>query len=195
MKGTLQALTTVAFAVLVAFGSGCTTTNSTRAAALKPVGGTPVDLRRYDMATVVPFAFTGERPSDPGVAGRFAVDIASRLKQDFGPLFREVRMKDQAPGEPSELIVTGNIRSYKPGSRIGRALLIGVTPAVFKADLILKDGPSGRELLSAPMDKLWAWGGLMGAGKGIEEMLAESAAAAARTVAEGKGWRSPSGAK
>jgi hypothetical protein len=173
---------------------GCTSTSSTQASALKTTGA-KVDLSSYQTATVIPFTQASTRPADQNAGSRFAMDIAARLKSDFGPLFTEVQMKDQPTGAPNELIVAGNIRSYKPGSRFGRAMLIGVTPAVFKADLILKDGASGKELLTAPIDKLWAWGGLMGAGKGIEEMLAESAAAAARTVAEGKGWNPSAGGK
>lgn len=190
-------LTAAVFTLLLALfgGTGCSTTNSTKASALKPVGGAKADLSAYQIATVIPFALPTERTDDPGVGARFATDIASRLKTDFGPLFKEVQLKEQAAGVPNELIVTGTIRTYKPGSRFGRAMLIGVTPAVLKADLILKDAATGRELLTAPIDKLWAWGGLAGASKGIEEMVAESAAAAARTIAESKGWTPSAGGK
>ncbi len=74
----------------------------------------------------------------------------------------------------NELIVTGTIRSYEPGSRFGRAMLIGLGAASFNGDLILKDGTTDTILLSAPFDKLWAWGGILGASKGIEDMVSES---------------------
>jgi hypothetical protein len=40
----------------------------------------------------------------------------------------------------------------------------------------------------APIDKLWAWGHGIGAAKGMEEMIEESAASAANLVARAKGW-------
>jgi hypothetical protein len=68
-------------------------------------------------------------------------------------------------------------------------MLIGTGVAIFDADLILRDGATQQDLLRAPMSKLWAWGGLLGASKGIEDMTEESAASAAKTVAVHKGWR------
>ena len=45
---------------------------------------------------------------------------------------------------------------------------------------------SGKVLLNAPFDKLWAWGGVLGASKAIKDMVAETSVAA--TVAHAKGW-------
>jgi hypothetical protein len=172
----------------------CTTRSSTAAAALKPMGGSMADLRSYQSATVVPFKMTGSHTADPGVGKRFAADIGLRLKNDFGPLFQDVRVKDQPLKKSGELVVTGTISKYQPGNRFARSVLIGLGAASFEAEMLLQDGPSGRQLASAQIDKLWAWGGIMGASKGIEEMMAESSAAAARTIADGKGWQ-PSGAR
>jgi hypothetical protein len=94
-------------------------------------------------------------------------------------------------GQSDEVIITGLVKEYKPGSRIGRAFGPGITPAKFKGELHLKEAASGRTLLVAPIDKLWAWGHSIGAAKGIEDMMEESAAAAAATIAKAKGWVPP----
>jgi hypothetical protein len=117
------------------------------------------------------------------------LDVAIRLQSHFGPIFQEVRSQARPLGTNDELIVTGTIRDYRPGDRFARAMLIGMGAAKFKGDLILKDGADNRVLLSAPFDKLWAWGGWLGASKGIEDMVSESEASAAATVAQAKGWR------
>jgi hypothetical protein len=46
-------------------------------------------------------------------------------------------------------------------------------------------------LLNAPFDKLWAWGGIIGASKGMDDMVAETSASVAATVAHAKGWNGP----
>jgi hypothetical protein len=68
------------------FLTGCSTTESTRAKALR-TSTPPTDLSRYQTATVVPFDVTAGREVDPIVANRLADDIASRLRHDFGSLF------------------------------------------------------------------------------------------------------------
>lgn len=166
--------------------TGCSTTSSTRAHTLKATTGTGVDLSKYQVATVLPFEpATGS--VDASIGLKFAEGVTARLQKDYGPLFNEVR-KTSPLGREDELVVTGVIRAYKPGDRFARAMLIGLGAASFKGDLILKDGQSNRVLLAAPFDKLWAWGGMLGASRGIEEMVAESEAVVAATVAQAKGW-------
>ena len=87
------------------------------------------------------------------------------------------------------IIVTGTIRSYRPGSRFWRFMLIGLGSASFKGDLTLKRAQDKSVLYEAPFDKLWAWGGILGMSKGIDDMVSESEAAVANTVAQAKGWK------
>jgi hypothetical protein len=75
---------------------------------------------------------------------------------------------------------------------VSRAL---TSAASFKGDLILKDAADNRVLFSAPFDKLWAWGGYLGASRGIEDMVTESAASVAATVARAKGWQPQAASK
>lgn len=167
--------------------SGCATTSSTKAKPLEISNEQSIDLTRYQIVTVLPFDSALDSEIDRSVGVKFASDIETRLENDFGPLFQEVRMDDPL-GQNDELIVTGTITTYKPGNKFARGMLIGLGAAKFKADLNLKDSVDGRVLLSAPISKLWAWGGLLGATKGIEDMMNESAAAVANTVARSKGW-------
>jgi hypothetical protein len=185
IKGIQAGLLAAALAVI---GTGCATSSSTQANTLKPTMGAGVDLSKYQIATVLPFQPAADKKIDASIGVKFSDGVATRLQGDFGPLFKEVR-KAPALGKEGELIVSGTIRTYRPGSRFGRAILIGVGSASFKGDLILKDGANDRVLFCAPFDKLWAWGGIMGMSKGIEEMVAESEAAVAATVAQAKGWK------
>lgn len=53
----------------------------------------------------------------------------------------------------------------------------------------LKNGSTGQPLVNAPIDKLWAWGDIPGASKGMNNMVEETAAATANLVARSKGWQ------
>lgn len=176
----------VAFVALIS--TGCSTTQSVKAKPLKAVYGSDVDLAKYDTATVQKFEFAQKSTGDHIDAGKVLSDrIAERLQNDFGQLFDQVRTGEPLR-EADEVIVTGRVTEYKPGSKTGRLFGPGIKPAKFKAELVLKDGATGNPILIAPIDKLWAWGHGIGAAKGIEHMVEESTAAAANTIARAKGW-------
>jgi hypothetical protein len=182
-------LQTVIVIALATLASGCASTQSSTAKPLRvsSSSGPDLNLRDYNVVTIVPFEVISQKVKDPAIGTKFAADIGARLKNDFGYLFEEVRM-DSARGVARELLVTGTIKRHEPGSMFGRAMLIGVGAASFEAELVLKDSATQRNLLTAPIDKLWAWGGLAGVSKDIDRMMAESAAAAANTIARAKGW-------
>jgi Domain of unknown function (DUF4410) len=190
----LKAIQVTSLAVTLALlAPGCQTaspTSSTHAAMLKPSTAANVDLSKYQIATVLPFQT--QSPVDPSIGAKFANEVALRLKSDFGPIFQDVRKELPPLGTNNELIVTGTITEYKPGDKFYRAMLIGMGAASFKGNLVLKDGADGRILMDAPMSKLWAWGGALGASKGIDDMVTESQASVAATVAHAKGWQPPS---
>ena len=172
--------------------ASCASTQSTRAATLTPRMSADADLRTYRVATVTAFDVATGKKIEPSVGLRFATDIATRLQKDFGELFADVRTA--APlGNSDEIVITGLIKTYRPGSRFGRAMMAGLGSARFEGDLIVKRATDGSVVLTAPFNKLWAWGGVIGASKGIEEMVAEAAAAAANTVARAKGWQPSTG--
>ena len=97
----------------------------------------------------------------------------------------------QARGLPHECLVRGAITKYKPGSRVARAILIGLGSASLECSVTVTDAASGSVLLTAPFDKLWAWGGLIGARTGMKDKVAETSASGAATLAHAKGWNAP----
>jgi Domain of unknown function (DUF4410) len=191
----LKSLLVTMAGIVLAFGfAGCTTNDpaksSVHAAPLKTKNSAMVDLTKYQIATVIPFGVTQDKDIDPSIGAKFASDVAIRLQYDFGVLFQEVR-QGLPLNQTNELIVGGDITTYKPGDKFARFMLIGLGAASFKGDLVLKDAQSNQKLLDAPFDKLWAWGGFLGASKGIEDMQSETAASVAGTIARAKGWEPP----
>jgi hypothetical protein len=169
------------------FATGCRTTESARAKPLKTVYGDNVDLSRYQIATVQPFEVATSKAANDQVGMTLATDIANRLQYDFGPLFQAVRV-GPPQGSPNELVVSGRITDYRPGSRFARLLGPGIGRAELEGELVLKDSVSGQPLVIAPIDKLWAWGHSLGAMKGMDNMINETAASAANLIARSKGW-------
>ena len=172
--------------------SGCATTKSTRA---EPLEST-VDIADVaDCRAITVSAFTVTAENDKAteeVAAAFAADITKRLASDFGNLFDSVESAPDARGVPGECILGGTISRYDPGNRAVRlATLPGIGSVHFEGSIKLTDAVRGQELLAAPFDKLWAFSGVIGASKGIQNLVNETAAAAAATVAQGKGWKPP----
>jgi hypothetical protein len=123
------------------------------------------------------------------LGGKLATDIANRLQYDFGPLFQTVRVGPPL-GRPDELLVTGRISDYQPGTRVARLFGPGIGKADLKGEVVLKDGATFQPQVIAPIDKLWAWGDIIGASKGMNDMVEETAAATANLIARSKGWES-----
>lgn len=185
-RGPLLAL--AACATLAA--AGCTTTDSTRAKSLKTGGAPATAMSDCQHVTISRFSMPA-RAKDGSVGAEFARGIQARLSSDFGPLFESVEIADQPRGLPHECLVRGAITKYKPGSRFARAMLIGLGAASLEGSVTVTDGAGGTVLLTAPFDKLWAWGGILGASKGMDDMVAETSASVAATVAHAKGWNAP----
>lgn len=177
-------------AAAVAVTSGCASTSSTRAKPLEVYGNAQsiADCRNL---TVLPFSVPPRSKADVSTGVAFSAEIATRLKSDFGPLFESVETADAGRGVEGECLLRGDITKYKPGSKVARFILIGLGAASLEGTIQVADGPSNKALFTAPFDKLWAWGGIAGASKGIDDMMKETAAAIANTVAQEKGWKPP----
>jgi hypothetical protein len=190
MRPTQHLLACAALVAAIA-ASGCTTTNSTRAKSLKGATGSAASLADCEHITVLPFTLPAKRSKDAAVGVQFADGIRTRLGSDFGPLFKSVESGTQARGLDHECLVRGDITKYKPGSRAARFILIGLGAASLEGNITVSDAAGGAELMRAPFDKLWAWGGIAGASKGMKDMVAETSASASATIAHGKGWNPP----
>src|SRR5439155_27159040 len=105
------------------------TANHELAGALKAAEKSGVDLSKYQVVCVQPFATEAGKNIDSTIGNDFGDEIHELLKNGFGPLFRDVRFG--APcGSACELIVTGTIKDYSPGSRLARSMLrVWVPPA------------------------------------------------------------------
>lgn len=182
-------------AVIIAIAglSGCVTNSSTKARPLTAAAATPKTLSDCRHITVAPFSVPSGRKITASIGERFAGDVQSRLRSDYGPIFESVESGSAARGLEGECLVSGRITKYKPGSRVARAILIGLGAASLEGEVTVKDAAGGQTLLTAPFDKLWAWGGIVGASKGIEEMSTEAAASIANTLARARGWEPPTG--
>jgi hypothetical protein len=188
MKMNVMAITVMA--TTVALASGCASTSSTRAKPLE-VSGQAKAISECRSLTVLPFGVPPRSKADASTGVAFSAEIAARLKSDFGPLFESVQTADRKQGIEGECVLSGEITKYKPGSKVARFILIGLGAASLEGNIKVADGASDAGLFTAPFDKLWAWGGIAGASKGIDDMLKETAAAIANTVAQEKGWQPP----
>lgn len=178
----------VAAAALLA---GCATQKSTAAKPLKPNGaGAAMDLSKYDVVSVLTFTNRSGNSEGTSAGEQMASDVAARLRLDFPNLFAKVQLNESA-GQSNEVVIAGVITKYRAGDRVARAMLIGLGSASLEGTVVFKEGDTGRELMSANFDKLWAWGGMLGASKGITEMMNETSASIAATAAQGKGWEPP----
>jgi hypothetical protein len=171
--------------------TGCASTNSTKARPLIEAQATQKTLGDCQNITVAAFGVPSGGKVDASIGAKFATAVQSRLQMDYGPIFSSVEAGSVARGLEGECLVTGQITKYKPGSRVARAILIGLGAASLEGSVNVTDAASGQSLLSAPFDKLWAWGGIAGAVKGIEDMSDEAAASVANTLARAKGWEPP----
>jgi len=181
-------LVVAASLISIAILSGCASSSSTKAKSLKTSTSGATSLSECENITVFAFGVPAKGKADASTGANFARDIESRLVSDFGPIFKSVEFGDKARGLEKECLVTGDITKYKPGSRVARAILIGLGAASFGGNVRVVDAASQKELLNAPFSKLWAWGGIVGASKGIDDMVEESSAAVASTLAQAKGW-------
>lgn len=160
-------------------------------AAKKPAGGTPdvtaqkkreenvarwpkVDLAPYATLFVEDFVMAdpkaGERKKEYLVQSA-PQRLADMVVKDVGTAaFPEVVRG--TPPEPRDgaVVLRGKIKQYKPGSETARFMLAGAGSAQLEMTVELVDSRSGRTLVQLPVDRTWAWGGVLGASRGIEEM-------------------------
>src|SRR5688572_22237548 len=125
----------VAAAACVFAGCASTQSNTAKPLNLGPSAST-LDLRNYSSVAIVPFEILPDNVKDPLLGTKFAADIGARLRNDFGPIFQEVRL-GQPRGSNDEVIVTGTIKKHEPGSAAARFILIGAGAASFEAELVL----------------------------------------------------------
>jgi hypothetical protein len=98
---------------------------------------------------------------------------------------------EQSPkGSEGELLVEVHITKYKKGSRLARAMLIGLGSSKISTALIFFDSPTKRPLASGQLNLTWALGGIVGASKGIEDLVDDAGRKIANAIVEQKRGKS-----
>jgi len=176
----------------------CATKSSIKADPLKVEGCDYNCLEGYKIITFKPFDIPPHNSNkiDPRVGIRYSKIVQEHLKYGFDGLFEDVHFSDSKIDQvkPHHLFIKGTIDKYEPGSPFWRSILIGLGAAKFDGQMIIIDANSQEILLNAPISKLWAWGGLLGLNKDIDDMIDEAAAATAKTIALKAGWADASAA-
>jgi hypothetical protein len=133
----------------------------------------PVDLARFTALVIEDFAMAdpkaAQRKKDylvQSAPARLADQVAQGLPAG---LFGEVLRNPAAP-PPGALVLRGRITQYKPGSETARLLVAGAGSSHLEMELELASADTGDTLVSLPVDRTWAFGGVLGASRGIEEM-------------------------
>lgn len=103
-------------------------------------------------------------------------------------VFSEV-VKDPC-GSESELLVEVHITKYKKGSRFARAMLIGLGSSKISTTLIFLDSSTKRQLATGQLSLTWALGGIIGASKGIEDLVDDAGRKIANAIVEQKAGKS-----
>jgi len=153
------------------------------------------DLAAYPVLVIEDFVM-----ADPKAAERkksYLVETAGRrladqVARDLGAgVFGEVVRGTPAEPRSGSLVLRARITQYKPGSETARFMIAGAGAAHLEMTSEVVDGDSGRTLATLPADRTWAWGGVLGASRGIEEMERNVAYELALYLKRHKGTSAP----
>ncbi len=154
------------------------------------------DLAAYQVLVIEDFAM-----ADPEAAERkktYLVETAPKripdqVVRELGSgVFAEVLRGAPAEPRPGALLLRARITQYKPGSETARLMVAGAGAAHLEMTSELVDADSGRTLAVLPADRTWAFGGMLGAARGIEEMERNVAYELALYLKKHKGTPAPS---
>ena len=84
--------------------------------------------------------------------------------------FTEVRQAESCGATAGTAVLRVRITQYKPGSDTARLLLAGAGNAQIELVATLTDAASGNLLVTFEPKGLWAWGGAVGASRGISDL-------------------------
>jgi len=113
-----------------------------------------------------------------------------QLKVKFPSVFADIRT---APtGADDELFVEIHVTKYKKGSRLARAMMIGMGSSKLATTLVFIDSASKRTVTTGQLGLTWAMGGIIGASKGIEELVESAGAKIANAIVEQRAGKAAS---
>lgn len=105
-----------------------------------------------------------------------------QIKVKYPNVFTDVR--PAVTGVEDELFVEVHITKYKKGSRLARAMLIGLGSSKISTNLVFIDSATKTSLATGQLDLTWAMGGIVGASKGIEDLVESAGEKIANAIVE-----------
>lgn len=154
-----------------------------------------IDLKPYSALCIEEFVVT-----DPNAASRdkeYLVEsapqrLANFVVTDLGAgVFDEVRQSAACEAAPGVAVLRARILEYKPGSETARAIIAGAGSAQLKVHVTVASGETGEALAQFDAKGLWAWGGELGASRGIQDLEKNVAYEMASYLKHGRGVAEP----
>jgi len=133
-----------------------------------------VDLKPYAILCVEDFVMAdpeASRRQKDYLVESVPLRLAKFVVADLGPgVFDEVRQSAACAAAPGVAVLRASITEYKPGSETARAIIVGAGSAQLKVHVTLANGETGSTLSQFDAKGLWAWGGELGASRGIQDL-------------------------
>ena len=110
-----------------------------------------------------------KREAKARLASRNMPDLLVEVLDTDERVFDKV-LREPMQGRPGAIALQAIITTYKPGSKTARFMMAGAGKAKLQMVVRIVETDTGKEVISFPIKRTWAWGGGMGASKGIEDM-------------------------
>lgn len=153
---------------------GATRANSLRRRADHVASWPKFDLAAYPSLCVEPFLMADPRADEN--KQQYLVEsapqrIADLVVEELGTTaFATVRKAVACDRAADTVVLRGHITQYKPGSDIARFMLVGAGSAQMEIRAELVAAQSGKALVAFEPKGTWAWGGALGASRGISDL-------------------------
>jgi hypothetical protein len=133
-----------------------------------------VDLAPYSTLCVEPFVMADPKAESRGK--QYQVDsaparLAELVLSELGTTAFASTVRSDACGNAADTVVMrARITQYKPGSDVARWMLAGVGNSQIELVVDLVAAGSGQTLVQFEPKGLWAWGGILGASRGVTDL-------------------------
>lgn len=138
-------------------------------------------IQKYGALAIAVLNDVGPKCPD-NVAPAIQAAAVRQIKVKYPGVFADVR--PACTGAEGELFVEVHITKYKKGSRLGRAMLIGLGSSKLSTTLVFIDSATKTPLATGQLSLTWAMGGLIGASKGIEDLVESAGTKIANAIVE-----------
>ena len=133
-----------------------------------------LDLAAYPTLCIEPFAMADPKAEEN--KKQYLVDsapqrIAELVLEELGSTtFAAVRKEASCGNAADTVVLRARITQYKPGSDTARFMVAGAGSAQIEMMVNLVSAQSGQMLVEFEPKGTWAWGGAIGAAKGISDL-------------------------